>query len=101
MASAPGRGSGAAEVSERLSRTVVAVRRHAAAASAQIIVRIAVVDRFRRIDVPVQALVEAVLPRNRVHVRLIIEISRVVVMLPARISRCPTGMAPANADVIL
>src|ERR1700693_6092970 len=36
MTSAPGRGTCAAVIDERLSRTVVAVRRHAAAAGAEI-----------------------------------------------------------------
>src|SRR3984885_9678208 len=64
MASAPGRRSGAAVVGEHGVRAVVAIRGHAAAAGAEVVVSIAVIDGVRRIQIPVQALVEAVLPGN-------------------------------------
>src|SRR5580658_4219449 len=70
MASAPRRRSRAAVIVDHGIRAVVAIRGHAASAGADIVVRIAVIDGVRRIQIPVQALVEAVLPGGGVHVRV-------------------------------
>src|SRR5271163_3475674 len=51
VASTPGRRSRAAVIREHGIRAVVAIRRHAPAASAQIVVSIAVIDGIRRIEV--------------------------------------------------
>src|SRR5450755_1567816 len=61
LATAPGRISGTGVVDHRGVRGVVAVRREAAATCADVEVRIALVDRFGRIQIPVHVLVEAVL----------------------------------------
>src|ERR1035438_4274617 len=101
MTSTPGRGAGAAVVDERLSRAVVAIRRHTAAAGAEIVVGVGRIDRVRCIDVPVEGLVEMVFPRGGVHVRVVVAGGRIVIVLPARIARGPSGMRPAYADIIL
>src|SRR5580698_2737291 len=56
MASAPRRRSGAAVIGEHGVRAVVAIRGHAASAGADVVVSIAVIDRVRGVQVPVQAL---------------------------------------------
>src|SRR5450631_1076246 len=101
MTSAPGRGAGAAVVDELLSRAVMAVRRDSSAAGAEIIVGVGRIDRVRRIDVPVQGFVEMVFPRNGVHVRVVFVGGRIVIVLPARIARRPSGMCPAYAQIIV
>src|ERR1700734_4385139 len=101
MASAPRRRSGAAVIGEHGVRAVVAIRGHAASAGADVVVSIAVIDGVRRIQIPVQALVEAVLPRDRVHIRMVVGGVRVVVVLPARVARRLTRMPPAYAEIVL
>src|ERR1700736_2715026 len=101
MAPAPGRRSRTAVIVEYGVGPVVAVGGDAAAAGAEVVMGIAVVDGVRRVDIPVQVLVEAMLPGNGIHVRLILGTVRIVVMLPARISRRCSGMRPADAEVIL
>ena len=101
MTSAPSRRSGAAVVNERLRRAVMTIRRDAAASRAEIIVRVAVVDRIRRVDIPVQILVETMFPRRREHIRIVRDARRIVVVLAARIARRGAGVRPAYAEVIL
>src|SRR5450631_43139 len=72
MTAAPRRRSRATVVVEHGIRAVVAVGRHAAAAGAEVVMRITVVDRIGRIQVAVQVLVEVMIPRNRIHVRLVL-----------------------------
>src|SRR6202034_2233673 len=100
VAAAPCGWSRAAVIREHGIRTIVAIRRETAAAGTDVIVSIAIVDGVCRIQVPVQTLVEAMLPRNGVHVGRIDDSGRIVVVLAARISRRITGMRPADADVI-
>src|ERR1700680_2350772 len=101
VTTAPRRIPGAAVVDDLRIRAIVTVRREPAPSRAEIVVRIAFVDGIRRVDIPVNVLVEAVLPRNGVHVRRIIAVRRIVIALAGRISRSRSGMAPAHADVIL
>src|SRR5712664_701949 len=100
-AAAPGRVAGAAVVDDRGVRGVVTIRREPAAAGADIVVGVALVDRVRRIEIPIEVLVEVVLPRDRVHVRPVIAIQRIVVVLPARIAGGRSRMRVTNAEVIL
>src|SRR5258708_10806866 len=100
-ATAPRRIARAAVVDDRRIRAIVTVRREPAAPGAEIVVGVAFVDGIRRVGIPVNVLVEAVLPRDRVHVRRVVATRRIVVMLPARISRSRSGVSPAHADVVL
>src|SRR4029077_4235900 len=94
MAAAPGRRSGAAVVDERRMRGVVAVGLDAMAAGADVEVCVAVVHRLGSIEVPGQLLVELVPVGNRVHVRLVVAVVRVVVVLAARVAHGRAGMRP-------
>src|ERR1700730_5947667 len=97
---APRRIARAAVVDDLRIRAIVTVRREPAPSRADIVMRIAFVDRIRRVEIPVNVLVEAVLPRNGVHVRRIVATRRIVIALAARISRSRPGVSPADADVV-
>src|ERR1700674_5082718 len=84
MTSAPRRRSGAAVVNERLGSAVMTIRRDAAPSGAQIIVRVAVIDRIRRVEIPVQVLIETMFPRRREHIRVVRGAGRIVVVLAAQ-----------------
>src|SRR5260221_11850984 len=101
VTAAPGRVAGAAVVDDRGIRAVVTVRREPAATGTDIVVSVALVDRIGRVEIPIEALVETVLPRNGIHVRRVIATQRIVVVLPARIARGRSCMRPTNTDVIL
>src|SRR5882757_4820505 len=100
-AAPPGGVAGTAVVDDRGVRGIVTVRRQPAAAGSDIIVGVAMVDGVGRIDVPIEVLVEVVLPRGREHIRVVVAAQRIVVVLPARVARSLSGMRPTNADVIL
>src|SRR5882757_8641653 len=93
--------AGAAVVDYRGIRRIVTVGREPAATGAKIIMRVPLVDRVRRIEIHVNVLVEAVLPRDRIHVSRIVATQRIVVVLPARIARSRPGMSPADAEIVL
>src|ERR1700719_2363087 len=101
MTSAPRRRSGAAVVDERLGGAVMTIRRDAAPSGAQIIVRVAVIDRIRRVEIPVQVLVETMFPRRREQIRVVRGAVRIVVVLAARIAHRRAGMPPPDTEIIL
>src|SRR5216684_3860334 len=97
-APAPSRVPGTAVVDDDGVRAIVTIRRKPAAAGAEIIMGVTLIDRVGRIEIPIEVLVEAVLPRDRVHIRRVIAAQRIVVVLPARIARSRSRMRPTNAD---
>ena len=101
MTTAPRCIARSAVVDDLRIRAIVTVRREPAPARADIVVRVAFVDGIRRVDIPVNVLIEAVLPRNGVHVRRIIAVRRIVIALAGRVSRCGSRMCPTHAHVIL
>src|SRR6202030_1391637 len=70
------------------------------ASGAEVIVLIAMVDSKRAVDIPVQLLVQVVLPGDGVHVGRVISVGRIEIVLATRISRRPSRMRPANAHRI-
>src|ERR1700692_4030445 len=80
MTAAPGRGSRTAVIVEYGAGPVVAVGRDASAAGAHVVMGVAVVDGVGRVEIPIQVLVEVMLPGNGVHVRLVLRIVRVVIV---------------------
>src|ERR1700731_4485379 len=94
MTAAPGRRSRTAVIVEYGVGPVVAVGRDTSAAGADVVMGVAVVDGVGRVEIPVQVLVEVMLPGNGIHIRLVLRIVRVVIVLPARIARRRPGMRP-------
>src|SRR6267142_2013444 len=82
--SAPSRVPGTAVVDDDGVRAIVTIRRKPSAAGAEIIMGVTLIDRVGRIEIPIEVLVEAVLPRDRVHICRVIATQRIVVVLPAR-----------------
>src|SRR5712672_1229117 len=99
--SAPSRVPGTAVVDDDGVRAIVTIRRKPAAAGAEIIMGVTLIDRVGRIEIPIEVLVEAVLPRDHVHIRRVMAAQRLLVVLPARIARSRFRMRPTYADVIL
>src|SRR6202022_1087674 len=91
----------AAIVDVRRVRGIVTVISDAAPTRAQVIVRIAVIDGQRRVDVPGQLLIDLVLVGQRKHVGVVVRVGRIVIMLTARIARRRPGMRPAGAHTVL
>src|SRR5258706_8272306 len=99
--SAPSRVPGTAVVDDDGVRAIVTIRRKPSAAGPEIVMGVTLIDRVGRIEIPIEVLVEPVLPRDRIHIRRVIAAQRIVVVLPARIARSRSPMRPTNAEVIL
>ena len=101
MTSAPGRIAGAAVVDDRGVGAVMTIRRQAAPAGAEIVVGIAVVDGFSRIEVPVRDLSKRCFHAIVYMFAVSSYVGRIEVVLPARVARSGTGMRPADAEIVL
>src|SRR5882724_163671 len=99
-AATPSRRTRPTVVSEHCVSPVVAVRRESPASGPQIVVRIAVIDGQRGVEIPGQLLVELVPHRNRVQVSRIARSNRVEVMFSTRVTRSSPRVPVADADVI-
>src|ERR1700722_140635 len=100
-AAAPGGRTRGTAIDDDGIGAIMAVSGQPAAAGAQIVVRIAMINGPRTVDVPAEVLIEAMLPRQRQHLGRIVGAERIVVVLSARIAGGPASMCPAEADVIL
>jgi len=78
---------------------VVTVISDAAPTRSQVIVRVAVIDGQRRVEVPGQLLIDLVFISQRKHIGVIIRDGRVVIVLTTRIARRLSRMRPTGAHL--